>query len=53
MNYLCSLPKVGEDYDEIVDGEPFIVVATLLKPDEKGRKRTQKRRQLVRSLFMK
>jgi hypothetical protein len=35
---------------EIVDKEPFIVEATLLKPDEKGRKRSQ-RLQLVRTLY--
>jgi hypothetical protein len=47
-----SVDDGGVDYEEleIVDNEPFIVEATLLKPDEKGRKRTQ-RLQLVRTLY--
>jgi hypothetical protein len=54
LNQVSSLfSSVGEvDYEEleIVDNEPFIVEATLLEPDEKGRKRSQ-RLQLVRTLY--
>jgi hypothetical protein len=49
MNQLNSLPEIEEEL-EIVKNESFVVEATHLKPDEKGRKRTQ-RLQLVRTLY--
>jgi hypothetical protein len=51
MNHLNSLSEGDYDELEIVkDESPFVVEATQLKPDKKGRKRTQ-RLQLARTLY--
>jgi hypothetical protein len=50
MNHLNSLPEGDYDELEIVKDESFVVEATHLEPDKKGRKRTQ-RLQLVRTLY--